>query len=59
MEKPQNCILVIFGASEDLTKRKLDPAIYDLFRQDLLPASFVVLGVGRTDYADQSFRKKC
>jgi len=39
MEKiPDPCIMVIFGASGDLTKRKLIPAIFDLVRQGLLPS---------------------
>jgi glucose-6-phosphate 1-dehydrogenase len=58
MNKPKNCILVIFGASGDLTKRKLIPAVFNLYRQDLLPEEFAVLGVSRTNYNDESFRKK-
>ncbi len=55
---PDNCIIIIFGASGDLTKRKLIPAIYDLYRQKLMPQDFVILGVGRTNYNDESFRQK-
>jgi glucose-6-phosphate 1-dehydrogenase len=58
MEKPDNCILVIFGASGDLTKRKLVPAVFDLYQQNLLPDRFAVLGVSRTNFDDQSFRKQ-
>ena len=58
MNKPSKSILVIFGASGDLTKRKLMPALFDLFRQDLLPKPFAILGVGRTDYQDESFREQ-
>jgi len=58
MEKPQNCILVIFGASGDLTRRKLIPALYDLYRQDLLPDKFAILGVSRTNFQDHSFREQ-
>jgi glucose-6-phosphate 1-dehydrogenase len=58
MNKPNNCILVIFGASGDLTKRKLIPAVFNLYRQDLLPEEFAVLGVSRTNYNDESFRQK-
>src|SRR5277367_1344834 len=43
------CIFVIFGASGDLTKRKLLPALYHLERSGLLPAEFVVVGVARRD----------
>jgi glucose-6-phosphate 1-dehydrogenase len=41
------CILTIFGATGDLTRRKLLPAIYDLAAQNLLPDSFVIVGYGR------------
>jgi glucose-6-phosphate 1-dehydrogenase len=58
MTKPDNHILVIFGASGDLTYRKLIPAIYDLFIQDLLPDKSVVLGVSRSHLTDQDFREK-
>jgi len=58
MEKPENCIIVIFGASGDLTKRKLIPSLFDLFRKDLMPRNFAILGIGRSDYDDQSFREK-
>lgn len=58
MKIPQNQILVIFGASGDLTKRKLIPALYDLFCQNLLPERFVVLGAARTAMNDTEFRKQ-
>lgn len=58
MEKPDNCILVIFGASGDLSKRKLIPSLFDLYRQDFLPEKFSVLGVGRTKLADNKFRDR-
>lgn len=51
-------MLVIFGASGDLTARKLIPAIYHLFKGGHLPTSFVVLGVSRSNMTDQEFRKK-
>jgi glucose-6-phosphate 1-dehydrogenase len=46
---PDPCIVVIFGASGDLTKRKLLPALYHLKQEGLLPASFAVVGVARRD----------
>ena len=49
-------IYVIFGASGDLTKRKLVPAIYSLFVQNMLPEKFVLLGVSRTEFSDDEFR---
>jgi glucose-6-phosphate 1-dehydrogenase len=49
---------VIFGASGDLTSRKLIPALYSLSVQKLLPPRFAVVGCGRTRYSDQEFREK-
>ena len=46
---PEPCIVVIFGASGDLTKRKLLPALYHLDQQGLLPENFAVVGVARRD----------
>ncbi len=46
---PEPCIVVIFGASGDLTKRKLLPALYHLEQQNLLPEKFAVVGVARRD----------
>lgn len=57
MEKPADHILVIFGASGDLTQRKLIPALSALQTLDLLPERFAVLGIGRTPYDDQAFRE--
>lgn len=53
-----NHIYVIFGASGDLTKRKLVPALYALFVQDLLPERFALLGVSRSSLTDTDFRSK-
>jgi len=53
---PPPCLLVLFGASGDLTRRKLIPALYGLFREGLLPPEFAVLGVSRTGYTDEEFR---
>jgi glucose-6-phosphate 1-dehydrogenase len=46
---PEPCIVVIFGASGDLTKRKLLPALYHLDQFGLLPDDFAVVGVARRD----------
>jgi glucose-6-phosphate 1-dehydrogenase len=54
---PKSCCMVIFGASGDLAKRKLIPAIYRLFRQGLLPRGFFVLGVARTEMDSERFRE--
>jgi glucose-6-phosphate 1-dehydrogenase len=58
MEKPKNQILVLFGASGDLTYRKLIPALYALYDQQMLPEKFQVVGVGRTVMSDGDFREK-
>src|ERR671935_2597800 len=48
--------LVIFGASGDLTHRKLTPALFDLFHAGLVSRNFVILGVARSPLTDQAFR---
>ncbi len=58
MTKPDNHILVIFGASGDLTYRKLVPALFDLFVQGSLPESSAILGTSRTRLTDDAFREK-
>ncbi|GAL35056.1 glucose-6-phosphate dehydrogenase [Vibrio maritimus] len=55
---PENSSIVIFGASGDLTYRKLIPALYHLYASDQLPKSFAILGVSRTQYSDESYREK-
>jgi len=49
-------ILVVFGASGDLTHRKLLPALERLSRRRLLPAAFAVVGVARSEMSDDGFR---
>ena len=44
---PDPCVVVIFGASGDLTRRKLIPALYALAHEGLLPEQFAVVGVAR------------
>jgi len=56
--RPEPCTMVIFGASGDLTKRKLFPALYSLAYRQLLPEKFGVLGVARTEGTDQEFRER-
>ena len=51
------CTLVIFGGSGDLSQRKLLPALYNLMVEDVLPAKFAVVGVGRKEMSDKAFRK--
>jgi glucose-6-phosphate 1-dehydrogenase len=55
---PQPCAMVIFGASGDLTERKLVPALYYLARERLLPPGFSVIGAAKTPYTDDQFRDK-
>ena len=50
------CLLVIFGATGDLTSRKLIPALFNLFLGGILPKPFGVVGCGRTSLTDDSFR---
>jgi glucose-6-phosphate 1-dehydrogenase len=58
MEKPDNLIIIIFGATGDLTSRKLVPALYSLYNQNLMPERFIVLGAGRTVMSSGDFRQK-
>lgn len=55
---PGPCGLVILGASGDLTARKLMPALYNLHLKNTLPEPFFILGAGRTEMEDPSFRDK-
>jgi glucose-6-phosphate 1-dehydrogenase len=50
--------MVIFGASGDLTQRKLMPALYSLASRRLLPEKFAVVGAARTDESDDAFRDR-
>ena len=52
----QPCVVVIFGASGDLTKRKLVPGLYSLAQQKLLPAEFAIVGISRPLMSDEEFR---
>lgn len=58
MKKPHNHLLIIFGASGDLTYRKLIPSVFDLYNQNLLPDNFGILGLGRTEMSDSDFKLK-
>lgn len=51
------CAIVIFGASGDLTKRKLVPALYRLTQQRLIPAEFAIVGVARSEMTHEEFRE--
>ncbi|MBV6512390.1 MAG: Glucose-6-phosphate 1-dehydrogenase [Ignavibacteriaceae bacterium] len=56
--RPAPSVIVIFGASGDLTKRKLIPALYDLFCKNAMPLRFAVLGAARSAISDEAFRAK-
>ena len=52
------CAVVIFGASGDLARRKLIPALYRLVQERLLPAEFAIVGLARTQMSDGEFRNR-
>ena len=52
------CVMVIFGASGDLTKRLLMPALYNLHRDGLLPPAFAVVGTAREELSSDAFRER-
>ncbi len=54
---PEPCTMVIFGATGDLTHRKLVPALYNLHRERLLPPGFSAIGFARRDWSDEYFRQ--
>ena len=56
MTKPPATVLVIFGASGDLTSRKLIPALCNLAEDDYLPDNFIVIGSSRSKLSDDDFR---
>ena len=58
VKPPQPCVLVIFGATGDLTKRLLIPALYNLAVAKLLPDRFAVLGVSSSDISSDELRKR-
>src|SRR5215210_3569876 len=55
---PEPGVVVIFGASGDLTSRKLVPALYELASQRKLPMEFAIVGISRTEMDHEEFRKK-
>ena len=56
--KSEPCVMVIFGASGDVTKRLVVPALYNLRCDGLLSDNFAVLGAGRTEMDDAEFRAR-
>ncbi|MDX2439245.1 MAG: glucose-6-phosphate dehydrogenase [Desulfobacterales bacterium] len=55
---PDPCMIVIVGASGDLTARKIVPALFNLYLNDSLPDPFLVVGCARTNLSNQKFRDK-
>ena len=55
---PQPCSVVIFGATGDLTHRKLMPALYNLAADGELPPAVAVIGFARREKSDEDFRKE-
>lgn len=58
MQPSEPCAFVIFGASGDLTSRKIIPALYTLFASGSLPENFIVLGCARSEFSNEAFRVK-
>ena len=58
MKKTDNQALVIFGASGDLTERKLIPSVFNLFCGGFLPENYAIVGVSRSVYTDEEYRQK-
>lgn len=56
-ELTEPCTIVIFGASGDLTRRKLVPSLYYLYTKKLLPPEFLIVGTGRHHFDNDDFRK--
>ncbi len=53
-----SCVLIIFGASGDLTRRKLVPALWSMFQGRVLPEPFAVIGVARSEMTNEQFRAR-
>jgi glucose-6-phosphate 1-dehydrogenase len=56
--KPEPCVVVIFGITGDLAKRKLLPALYNLMADGALPESFALVGVSRSDLSTEELREQ-
>ncbi len=57
-KSPDPCTIVLFGASGDLTHRKLVPALFNLFRGGLLPPKIGIVGFARRPKSDEAFRQE-
>lgn len=58
MNTENKCVIVIFGATGDLAKRKLFPSIFNLYNKNRLSDNFAVIGVGRREWSNDVFRDK-
>ena len=56
-DPPEPCIIVIYGVAGDLARRTLIPALYALYRRQLLPTPFAIIGVARREWDDHAFRE--
>jgi len=56
--RPDSCAVIIFGASGDLTARKLFPSLFELFKSQAMPEHFAIVGAARTGMDDAAFREK-
>ncbi len=52
------CVIIIFGATGDLTKRKLIPSLYNLASQNLIAKEVAVVGFGINEHSNESFREQ-
>ncbi|MDR3715667.1 MAG: glucose-6-phosphate dehydrogenase [Puia sp.] len=57
-KQPPASLLFIFGGSGDLNYRKLSPALYNLFIDEWMPEKFGIVGIGRSKYNDEDYRKR-
>ena len=57
MNKNQAISIIIFGASGDLTQRKLIPSLFNLFRKGRIAGVFKIIGYAGTEFSDQGFRE--
>lgn len=55
-DKKNPTVIIIFGGNGDLTKRKIIPALYNLFLENRLPEKFAIIGTSRTEFSDEKYR---
>ena len=56
-KRPPSSLIFIFGGSGDLNLRKLTPALYNLFLDEWMPEKFGIVGIGRSEYTHDKYRK--